>query len=285
MTRFENRPNLDVEVHPAPIVIFGAGRSGTTWLAEIIAAAGLELIFEPLNEQEVPEATEFRRSVCFLDASDPPEPWAPLFSSIFHGEIRNPWTLRAGTQGNRKLIKFIRANFVIDWLLRYFHFLPVFIIRNPLAVVASLLTEGWEIPESWVRWVVSDSCPAQQHLPPLGDFLTRPLDPVELFALYWSIQNAVPQRQGLFSRISLVRYEELWRNPEEITEGLAPLLGIKITPPVLEACHRWSLMKGRHAEEPSYDPTKAWEKSLTRREIDIVVRIVSYFGLQEYLPQ
>jgi LPS sulfotransferase NodH len=42
------------------VLVFGAGRSGTTWLAQILAAAGLELIFEPLNPQMVPECCEWK---------------------------------------------------------------------------------------------------------------------------------------------------------------------------------------------------------------------------------
>jgi hypothetical protein len=32
-----------------PIVVLGEGRSGTTWLSQIIAAAGYELNFEPMG--------------------------------------------------------------------------------------------------------------------------------------------------------------------------------------------------------------------------------------------
>jgi len=266
-----------------PVVVFGAGRSGTTWLAEIIAAAGLELIFEPLNEQEVPEAADFRNNVRYLDAFDPPGPWAPFFGSILRGEIRNSWTLRAGTRGDRKVIKLIRANLVIDWLLRHFRFLPVFIIRNPLSVVASLRTQGWTIPESWVRRMASEPRLEGRHLPNLEDLLARPLNQVETFALYWCIQNVVPERQGVLSRIPTVRFEELHLDPENVITRLAPSLGIEITTGVRQAYHRWSFMKGRDAEGPEYDPTTAWENSLTRDEVDTVKRIVSQFGLEEYL--
>jgi hypothetical protein len=42
------------------VFVFGVGRSGKTWLAETIAAAGLELVFEPLNDVEVPECCDWR---------------------------------------------------------------------------------------------------------------------------------------------------------------------------------------------------------------------------------
>ena len=128
-------------MHAPPIVVLGAGRSGTTWLAEILAASGLELIFEPLNERQVPEATEFRRTVRFLDATDTTDRWNQLFQKILAGEIRNTWTLRAGTRGDRKLVKFIRANFILEWMLSRFDFLPIFIIPNGVFVNSTLCYE------------------------------------------------------------------------------------------------------------------------------------------------
>lgn len=266
-----------------PIVVFGAGRSGTTWLAEILAAAGSELIFEPLNEQEVPEAAEFRKTVRFLDATDTTGRWDPLFGEILAGRIRNGWTLRAGTGGNRKLVKLIRANLVIDWMLSRFDFLPVFILRSPLSVVDSLRTEGWNIPQSWVLWMASEQRLADRFLPPLDDLLRRRMEPVEIYALYWCIQNAVPLKQGLLNRIPLVRFEELHRDPEGVIGRLAPSLGIEITPAVRRACHRWSLMKGRRAEQAGYDPAMAWRESLSPGQIAEIRRIVERFGLEKFL--
>ncbi|HHQ47606.1 MAG TPA: hypothetical protein ENK19_01815 [Acidobacteria bacterium] len=266
-----------------PIVVFGAGRSGTTWLAEILAGAGLELIFEPLNEREVPEAAELRRTVRFLDAADATARWDSLFERILGGEIRNPWTLRAGTGGERVLVKLIRANLFMEWMLHRFDFLPVFIVRNPMAVVDSLRTEGWDIPQSWVRWMASDERLAERYLPPLDDLLGRPLEQVEIYALYWCIQNVVPYRQGVLSRIPVVRFEELARDPEAVVARLVVPLAIEITPEVLRACHRWSLMKGRRADAPAYDPTTAWNSSLSPDDVCKVERIVGRFGLEELL--
>lgn len=266
-----------------PVVVFGAGRSGTTWLAQIIAAAGLELIFEPLNEKEVPEATEFRRRVRLLDATDTSADWDDLFTRALQGELRNAWTLRAGTHGERKVVKLIRANLIIEWMMSRFELLPVFIIRNPLAVVDSLRTEDWGIPETWVHWIVSDARLRRRLLPPLDDILDHTLSTTEISALYWCIQNVVPLRQGLLSSIPLVRFEELCSNPDGVMASLAPRIGIEVTDPVRAAYERWSVMKGKRAGRAGYDPTSAWRSSLSPSEVDVVARIVSRFGLQQYL--
>jgi len=272
-------------MHAPPVVVFGAGRSGTTWLAEIIAAAGLELIFEPLNELEVSEAARFRKQVRFLDETDMTAEWEPLFLKILRGEIRNGWTLRAGTRGERKVVKLIRANLVIKWMISRFELAPVFVIRNPLAVAYSLRTEGWEIPDSWVRWMIADKRLSRRYLSPLDDLLGRSLGSLEIFSLYWCIQNVVPKQQGLFSRIPVVQFEDLCRDPEGVIISLAPRLGIEITEAVREACHRWSIMKSQRAAQPGYDPATAWRTSLSAKEVAIVTGIVERFGLEEYLPR
>ncbi len=120
----------DDERPPKTVVVFGAGRSGTTWLAEAIAAAGLELVFEPLNPQEVPECREWQPLPLFYRRTDD-FPWQDVFAAMLRGEIRNAWTERGSYRGERKVVELIRANSMIDWILEHFDIHPVFIIREP----------------------------------------------------------------------------------------------------------------------------------------------------------
>jgi len=267
------------------VAVFGAGRSGTTWLAQIIAAAGLELIFEPLWSKEVPEVEDWKPWPLFFRKGDS-FPWHGTFSAIMAGEVRNEWIVRQNPGAQRRVIKFIRANLMIDWILENYLIHPVFIIRNPLSAVASMQEQEWYVPEYWIesllrapRFVEPFFC----NLPGVVDLAQRELTDVEAKAVFWCIQNAIPQQLGCFDRMHMVVYEELCEDPEEVIGSLASKICVPVTDEVRDQLHRRSFMAGKRDGEPGYDPITAWKGVLTEVEADAVEDIVHRFGLAEFL--
>ncbi|MHA1988355.1 MAG: sulfotransferase [Promethearchaeota archaeon] len=159
----------------SPIVICGSGRSGTTWIMDVLAEANnLRTIFEPLLPVAVPEARPFANHYVRTD-SDEPE-LTRFMHTIFKGQIDNIWTkyrirkdslyIQPGgllslkninlfysrykkffrhyrkfgkINSRRLLIKFIRANLMIGWLAKNFRVKILFVIRHPAAVACSKL--------------------------------------------------------------------------------------------------------------------------------------------------
>jgi len=266
------------------IVVFGAGRSGTTWLAQIIASAGLEFIFEPLNPGEVAEARVMKPLPLFCRKRDAFE-WQDLFTKMMNGEIRNSWTLRANPGAERKVIKFIRANLLIEWILHNYDVHPVFIVRNPLSVVASIIEQGWELKADWVRQVLSSprlNEPFFARIPEVSEWVSRDLTDAEIKALYWCIHNHVPKSTGLYRRLHLVRYEELCQEPEEVFGRLALKIGIPLNSSTRSAFAKPSFMRGKRQGTKGYDPRKAWRDILTPEDVAAIKNIVVAFDLAEY---
>jgi len=266
------------------VVVFGFGRSGTTWLAQIIAAAGLELIFEPLKPDQVPLCAGWKPLPLFYRASDD-FPWEEDFTRIMNGEIRNEWTIRQNPGARRRVFKFIRANLMAEWILHRYPVRGVFIVRNPLAVVASMIREGWSLPPGWVRGLLKAPRfrdPFFQSLPGVLELSERELSETEARAAFWGIHNLIPRSIGLWSSIPLVIYEEMCRNPEETIRTLAPRLGIPVTDEVLDQCHRRSFMSGTRTGK-GHDPTTAWRRELSPEQVREVVGVVERFGLGEFL--
>ncbi len=267
------------------IVVFGAGRSGTTWLSQIIASAGLEFVFEPLNPGEVPEAKVLKPLPLYCRKHDAFE-WEELFTRMINGEVRNSWTIRLNPGAERKVIKFIRANLLIEWILHNFDVHPVFIIRNPLAVVASIKEQGWELEAGWVQDVLTSprlKQPFFSRIPEVSEWVSRDLTDAEVKALYWCIHNYVPRRLGCFSKLHLVRYEELCQDPDKVFGTLAPKIGIEMTESIRSAFTKPSLMRGKRQGSKGYDPRRAWRDVLSPEDVEAVKRIVGAFGLERYI--
>ncbi len=263
------------------VLVFGTGRSGTTWLAEIIAAGGFKLVFEPLHPVEVPEAKGFPFPNYLLPGEE--TPWRPLLEKVVAGAVVNDWTVRANPAAERAVVKLIRANLMMEWMLDRFDFHPVYIIRNPLSVAGSMKEQGWDVGVRYVQHVMERIRAKDGSFEGLEELFDHAITAVESYAIMWGFQNSIPIRRGLPGRVSFIRFEELAKSPEEGIWPIARRIGLEMTPAVQHQLHKLSFQRGKQSWEKGYDPTTAWKRSLTPREVEDVVRIVRWFGLEEYM--
>jgi hypothetical protein len=162
-----------------PILIFGSGRSGTTWILDALAEANnLRTIFEPLNPIAVPTARPFANRYVRDDGYEPElrnlmdrvltgslrslwanyrvlpdrlRPWSAL--AVFRRTKHNPYKMLLGqymgllshyrrykkTNADGIIIKFIRANLMIGWFARNYDAKIVLVVRHPASVISSRL--------------------------------------------------------------------------------------------------------------------------------------------------
>lgn len=157
-----------------PLFIAGSGRSGTTWVLDVLAEANnLRTVFEPLNPDGIKEALPFANRYIKEDAQEPE--LQNFFEQAFNGELNSIWpntrflpdrlqpsirnlvtswdycymflvryhrfAKRYGMylkkRKRRPIIKCIRANLMLDWIEATFDARIVFVVRHPGAVVAS----------------------------------------------------------------------------------------------------------------------------------------------------
>ena len=168
-----------------PLIIAGSGRSGTTWVLDVIAETNnLRPVFEPLCRRGVPEAWVFGRRYVRENADEPE--LKRFMEKVFNGELNYIWpntrilpdkmrpSFSQITSWNytytllsryknfflqyfsysriksfRPITKFIRANLMLDWLSANFDPRIIFLVRHPGAVAASKMaaakTEGGAI--------------------------------------------------------------------------------------------------------------------------------------------
>ena len=135
-------------------LIFGSPRSGTTWLMQMLQQTlSAQVIWEPLNPRL--QTIRFKNLHLgwspYLDPIDQHDGVVTVFKSLFSGqENRSVLFSESGWFNllltSSQLIKFCRGHLLLPWLVMNFRFTnkPIFIIRNPYAVVSSqLLHSGW----------------------------------------------------------------------------------------------------------------------------------------------
>jgi hypothetical protein len=175
---------------------------------------------------------------------------------------------------------------MIEWILETYDVHPVFIVRNPLAVVASMKERGWVVSPKRIGMLLREPRlkePFSSRLPGVAELAEHELGDIEAKTVFWCILNTVPRQLGLFERLHMVMYEELCRDPEGVVHELGAKVGIPVTPPVLDQLRRPSFMAGSFDAQTGYDPTSAWRNTLTPAEVKAVERIVRQFRLDEFM--
>lgn len=219
------------------VFVAGSGRSGTTWLMELINSAGdHRCLFEPFRGDRVPQAGALLEDH-YLPPDETPSPAVvKAVRRIFQGALRHPSVDLDTPPGLylRRLIKDIRANLMLGWLARqYLHTRFVLILRDPLATVRSQARLGWPAHDVRTHYLVQSALVRDWLSPHLG--LLRSLETdTEMRLASWCIQNRVPLSQLPSDRLHVVSYERLCETPEVELAALWRFLGLPRPPSGLQ---------------------------------------------------
>ena len=119
------------------VLVVGSGRSGTTWLGNMIGQwPGFLSLFEPFDYRHVPEIniTSLRPYIRMNETSNPLD---DIIRNVLLGKYKNAWTLSENTRRFtwRILIKDIRINLLLPYIRQRFGNRIIYIIRHPCATV------------------------------------------------------------------------------------------------------------------------------------------------------
>lgn len=260
--------------HKRSIFLAGSGRSGTTWLSEIInQGGGYRFVFEPFNPAKVGAFGSFG-SKQYLRPDDGRGEFLGPARLALTGALRDPWTDRFnGTfVARRRLIKDIRANLLLAWMRANFPGMPiVLLLRHPCAVVASRLALGWK---GNLNETMEQEELVEDFLLPMEAEIRAARDDFERHLFLWCIDNYVPLKQLGPGEIHLVFYENLLANPEEELRSLFGFLGDDPDCRVHARLAHPSALSRKNAPVPSVD---GWRVSAS--QLERTGEILSLFGL------
>ncbi len=228
------------------IIIAGSGRSGTTWVQDSIAEANdLRTLFEPLHPIGVPAGRKF---ACKYYAADSDDRELKLFmDQVMSGRYRSLWMnyrirpdrfnfFREGVPGalynvrklllhfekyrvnkhSRLVVKFIRANLMLPWLVRQYSVDVLFVVRHPCAVIASRLRLGggdWASQLGLDRYR-GDPVVVRLIQNEFGVDVRKAFSPVAALTCVWCIENLLPIQWSKEVGYMVTAYEKLLAEPE-----------------------------------------------------------------------
>jgi hypothetical protein len=264
------------------ILVAGAGRSGSTWLAEIIGSQlSCRLMFEPFHSRLVEGYNRFEYFQ-YMRPSEESEPLRSFVESVFSGQIRNPWIDKyvERLSPQYRLIKEIRACLFLRWIHDRFREVPIlFIVRHPCAVVASRMALGWAT-DGDIEPFLNQAKLVEDHLVDRLALIKNARREEEKHAIVWSVSNLVPMRQFDDTGLSIIYYEDMVLNLDRALPGIFATIGQPYEPSARKYADRASMMAGPNsAVTLGTNPITTWKDQLSQSQITNVLAIVEEFGL------
>ncbi|MFK5951080.1 MAG: sulfotransferase [Methylococcales bacterium] len=211
-------------------VISGSGRSGTTWVLDVLAQANqMRTAFEPLHPIAVSEMKQYANLP--INRTDVHLELLAFLTNIFSGNFKSLWIdyrvrpdrlipslrhLSSFTKlheylarwrklyrqsscykkymGRPVITKFIRANLMYNWLLENFNLKIVHVTRHPCAVIESKLRLGgddWDVEKELHAYLDKDYISEWVALY-IQTAQIEGLSEAGRYALIWCIENILP---------------------------------------------------------------------------------------------
>lgn len=275
------------------IWLIGDGRSGTTWVSNLINHHGhFRELFEPFHPLYVPEMS-------FLEAHQYVRPGSEniklevVCDQVFNGRLLNRRVEEPSTRINYKglLVKDIFANLFACWASEKFpHVKTVLLLRNPFAVALSKSKKAdwyWvtdpeqslgqnELVEDYLK----DKKDYILHVKKRGDYIEQQI-------LIWAIINSVPLAQFGEDRLHVLAYEELYGSPLQGIEKLYRFLSMSELVDAsrcLEIASKPSKVTGKDSTFMSHrSPLDAWQSEISERQFLSGCETLRLFNLDKYV--
>ncbi len=266
----------------ASIYLAGAGRSGTTWLSNIINYDNkYRDIFEPFDSTYVSVAAPFFSGLYLRPTDDRPV-YREAATNILTGRVGNRRLDAANRRPFRRqrMVKEVRGNLWLKWLRNRFPDIPmVLLIRHPCAVAISRVQLEWA---TLIPQYLAQSTLMADHLEPLRAHIEAAQSPFEKHIFAWCIQHYVPLRQLGPRDVYVVFYEDLCVDTRAEIQNLFAFLGRNSSE---ETLHRAAVpsftnfRKTTIARKSGEELATGWKRNMGREQLQTAMRILSLFGL------
>lgn len=289
--------------HYSNIIIFGSGRSGTTFLSEVLESLNkAKLIDEPLKNsnshkidkigftgwgQFIPE-NEFKWKDAFH-----------FFDRLLSGKEFNPNHIRNLSNiftTKIYVLKFIRGNMLMPWLIRNFQIRkPIYLIRNPYAVIASQLRHsGWNSnePLKFKNGIIIPKFKYYNQFYNKYEIMFNEVRQLEEhLTLLWIMENEYIINHPMHNKEWIaISYEELILKPAQTLEKLGSLIDFPVTEKMKNLVNTPSYSSQKDEIEVSVQ-LNGWKNYLSDNQVESIEKMLNRSSIKgiykadDLLPQ
>lgn len=261
------------------VIIAGSGRSGTTWLSEIVNFNNeYRFIFEPIRPEVLPSLRHFCPKQ-YLRPDNHEEKYLQPIDDILHGRIRNAYLDKHNMRffARRVLIKVIRGHLLLRWLHNNFPMIPIiFVLRHPCAVAMSKQRLGWDTEE--LEGLLAQCNLVEDFLEPYRGEMSAVRSAFERHVLIWCIENFVVLKQFQKNQLLVTFYESLCENPETETARIFAFLGKSANAETIKMVRKPSATAIGHRVRALQRDIGAWTRQISSEDLRRCQEILTTFG-------
>ena len=266
------------------LLISGMGRSGTTWLSQILNHDNrYRYIFEPFYPERLELCSFFEKRQYLRPSLNYPK---HLYSAkqIISGKVRSHFLDRYNTKFlcGKRIIKDVQTNLLLGWINQNFEKAKILLtIRHPCAVANSWMKLNWE---PLVDVYLNQQELVEDYLKEFERDIKKAESKYERLIYMWCIEYFVPlqQKRSNLLEMKQVLYEDLCQNFKETIRSVYEYIEEKHSPSLYD-------MK----DKPSYttrpfaailqktDLLYSWKDSLTKKQIKQAKDITALFELDK----
>lgn len=278
--RFENR-----------VWLIGEGRSGTTWLGDLINADERMLQrFEPFQPDYNPRVQQYPK-LLYRRPGTRDEALETMLRQTFRVEYWDRWVdqHQRGWIYDGVLVKDIYASLLAKWALETLPPIkPILLIRNPFTVASSKISKtGWEWADS-LSTFLADEALVEDHLAEFVPLLRRISaleSPFFTHIAVWAIVHHVLLRQFSRAEIHVVFHEDAIVDHEGVIAELNRYLGRRAAGSDMAA--GWNVTKHSRVSSAEgvastrKDPYGRWKVGLDAESLAEGMKILQAFRLDQ----
>ena len=273
---------FDVGDYRKTVILAGTGRSGTTWIEEVINGRNdYRIMFEPFHSKYVDllSGWSYRQ---YLRSDDRRDKFLIPADRILSGRIRNQWIDKDNQKffARKRLIKDVRIHLLLHWIKHNFPEIPIILLlRHPCAVTNSKLQLKWDTHlDEFLR---QDEL-MDDFLNPFRKDLENAENTFDKHIFMWCVENYIPLKQFNEGEILVIFYEDFCKYPQNEIEKVTRFVGNTFTPEMLDKAAKPSAQSRKDsAINSKADLVSSWRKGISDEQIKRAVEILSLFGLQK----
>jgi hypothetical protein len=265
------------------IWINGSGRSGTTWLGELMSTIpNSKLTDEPCKRndskrllkinlrgiQYIPQgSTDWKEINSFFDDFFKTTEFNPNY---FHQDISNLNNIKYW------IVKEIRSHLFLPWLIDRYQLNKVInIVRNPYDVINSQRQHG-----AWDKNMTSFDFSSFHYKDYYTQYerLYKPINSnIEYLAFEWCLQNSYLLNHEYNNQKWLtIRYEALKANPVKTIEQIFSFINIDVPPNIMENISKPSISSINNKDKKS-------KSQLETKDIETINYFLNAFQMNEFI--
>jgi len=274
------------------LIISSETRGGSTWLTELLVAhLPVAVVWEPLHPTKgilkKPDYNYGDRP--FVDKHIVDLKLHSALGDVFSGKKFNPWTTERNTRSTSKkakylLIKYVRANRLLPWMLNNFKFnyKPILLIRHPIAVAMSQLKSFYHLKDKTPGFIapdVNNNETYKEH----EQYLNSLESVLELHVALWCINYVNILTDSIIENQTIrVYYEHMLLAPENELTRIFSEWGLNL-PIKKDILRKNSSTTGKESISSDIQTQlKKWSTELDKKTLDKIQSIFDYFELKIY---